>query len=163
MADFRTLPSASAAWQAADPAPDPAAGQEAAAAAGALFSSRRLRLAREARGLTQTAVASMADVTSAAISQFEKGEARPAAQTLLRLAAALEFPVQFFATGAAPSSHELGSAPGPGDRGYFRSLRSISVADRRRALALAQLIRDLANRLGDSVRLPRTDIPRRLV
>ena len=142
------------------PEPTNAVRVEAATAASALFSARRLRLARESRTLTQAAVASEIEVTPAAISQFEKGDARPAPQTLLRLARALEFPVQFFAAGTAPSSRDPLSEDGPGDRGYFRSLRSISVTDRRRALALAQLIRDLADRLDESVQLPPQDIPR---
>lgn len=132
---------------------------EAATTASALFSARRLRLARESRSLTRAAVASEAALTSAAVSQFEKGDARPAPQTLLRLARALKFPVQFFAVGTAPSSRDPHS-DGSGDHGYFRSLRSTSVTERRRALALAQLIRDLADRLGESVRLPPADIPR---
>jgi Zn-dependent peptidase ImmA (M78 family)/transcriptional regulator with XRE-family HTH domain len=143
-----------------NPEPATAADLQAATAACALFSARRLRLAREARGLTQTAVASMSEVTSAAISQFEKGDARPAGQTLLRLARALEFPVQFFALGAGPSSRDPRPADGFDETGYFRSLRSISVADRRRALALSQLVRDLTDRLSDAVRLPEADVPR---
>jgi Zn-dependent peptidase ImmA (M78 family)/transcriptional regulator with XRE-family HTH domain len=138
---------------------DPAS-MEAAAAASALFSPRRLRLAREMRKLTQTAVAGAAEVTPAAVSQFEKGESRPVPHTLLRLAGALDFPVQFFSVGTVPSSREAQAADSLGDRGYFRSLRSISVTDRRRALALAQLIRDLADRLNETVQLPETDIPR---
>lgn len=141
--------------------PAPAAPSlEAATIASALFSARRLRLARESRSLTRAAVASQAALTSAAVSQFEKGDARPAPQTLLRLAQALEFPVQFFAVGTAPSSRDPHYDDGPGDHGYFRSLRSTSVTERRRALALAQLIRDIADKLSESVRLPPADIPR---
>jgi DNA-binding XRE family transcriptional regulator len=58
----------------------------------ALFSPRRLRLAREARMMTRTAVAIAAQVTPAAVSQFERGDARPVPLTLLRLAGALDFP-----------------------------------------------------------------------
>ena len=134
---------------------------EAATTASALFSARRLRLAREWRSMTRAAVASEAAVTSAAVSQFENGDARPAPQTLLRLAGSLDFPVQFFAVGTAPSSRDPRSGDGPGDYGYFRSLRSTGVTERRRALALAQMVRDLADRLGESVRLPPVDIPRR--
>jgi Zn-dependent peptidase ImmA (M78 family)/transcriptional regulator with XRE-family HTH domain len=133
---------------------------DAAGTVSALFSAKRLRLARELRSLTRAAVASDAALTSAAVSQFENGSARPAPQTLLRLAEALEFPVQFFATGSAPSSRDLPSDDSPGDHGYFRSLRSITITERRRALALAQLIRDIADRLSESVRLPPTDILR---
>jgi Zn-dependent peptidase ImmA (M78 family)/transcriptional regulator with XRE-family HTH domain len=153
-------PAAQQAESIGKPEPATAACMRAAVAASALFSARRLRLAREARGLTQRAVASGSEVTSAAISQFEKGDARPAAKTLLRLAEALEFPVQFFAVGAAPSSRDPDPPDGFDDTGYFRSLRSISVTDRRRALALSQLVRDLTDRLSEAVRLPDTDIPR---
>lgn len=166
MTDFSTLHR-----QPPAPQPEPggsypassAASFEAATTASALFSARRLRLAREWRSMTRAAVASEAAVTSAAVSQFEKGDARPAPQTLLRLAGSLDFPVQFFAVGNAPSSRDPRSADGPGDCGYFRSLRSTGVAERRRALALAQMVRDLADRLGELVRLPPTDVPRRPV
>lgn len=131
-----------------------------ATAASALFSARRLRLAREARGLTRVAVASSSELTAAAISQFEKGDARPAPHTLQRLAKALEFPVQFFAIGTAPSSYDPPPADEADDSGYFRSLRSISMTNRRRALALSHLVRDLTDRLGEAVRLPDVDIPR---
>jgi len=72
--------------------------------ANALFSPRRLRLARETRMMTRSAVALAAQVTPAAVSQFERGDARPVPQTLLRLADALDFPVGFFVVSAVPSS-----------------------------------------------------------
>lgn len=131
-----------------------------AVTASALFSPRRLRLARETRMMTRTAAALAAQVTPAAVSQFERGEARPVPQTLLRLASALDFPVQFFAVSAVPSSRESGPGEDASDQGYFRSLRSISVADRRRALALSHLIHDLADRLSHTVRLPDSDVRR---
>lgn len=130
-----------------------------AAAASALFSPHRLRLARETRMMTRTAVALAAHVTPAAVSQFERGDARPVPQTLLRLADALDFPVRFFAVSAVPSSRETTLDGDRADQGYFRSLRSISVTDRRRALALSQLVHDLADWLGQTVRLPDRDIP----
>lgn len=126
--------------------------------ASALFSPRRLRLAREARIMTRSAVALAAQVTPAAVSQFERGDARPVPQTLRRLADAVDFPVGFFVVSAVPSSR--GTAPdAEDDQGFFRSLRSITVTDRRRALALAHLFHDLADRLGQAVRLPDRDIP----
>jgi Zn-dependent peptidase ImmA (M78 family)/transcriptional regulator with XRE-family HTH domain len=130
-----------------------------AAVASALFSPRRLRLARETRMMTRTAVALAAQVTPAAVSQFERGDARPVPKTLLRLAGALDFPVGFFAVSAVPSSREAMPDGDPHDQGYFRSLRSIAVTDRRRALALSHLVHDLADRLSQTVRLPDRDIP----
>jgi DNA-binding XRE family transcriptional regulator len=135
---------------------------EAARQAAALFSARRLRLAREATGMTQTALATQVTLTSAAVSQFEKGEARPSGATLARIADVLEFPIGFFTVGAAPSSLNPLSGSDDADRGFFRSLRSTTVTERRRALALTQMVHDLADHLGRAVRLPDTDIPRRL-
>lgn len=140
--------------------PDPGAD---AAIASALFSPRRLRLARETRMMTRTALALAAGVTPAAVSQFERGDARPVPQTLLRLGGALAFPVMFFAVSAVPSSREAMPGEEHHDQGYFRSLRSIAVADRRRALALSHLIHDLADRLSHTVRLPDRDIPHHAV
>jgi len=129
------------------------------AAVSALFSPRRLRLAREARMMTRTAVAIAAQVTPAAVSQFERGDARPVPLTLLRLAGALDFPVNFFAVSAVPSSREPMPNEEHYDQGYFRSMRSIAVTDRRRALVLSHLIHDLADRLNQTVRLPHSDVP----
>jgi Zn-dependent peptidase ImmA (M78 family)/transcriptional regulator with XRE-family HTH domain len=135
---------------------------EAARQAAALFSARRLRLAREAKGLTQTALAKQVTLTSAAVSQFEKGEARPSGVTLARIADVLDFPIGFFTVGAAPSSLDPLSGNDDADRGFFRSLRTTTVTDRRRALALTQMVHDLADHLGRAVRLPEIDIPRLL-
>lgn len=129
------------------------------AAASALFSPGRLRLAREMRMMTRTAVALATQVTPAAVSQFERGDARPVPQTLLRLAAVLDFPVRFFAVSAVPSSREATPDGDRPDQGYFRSLRSIAITHRRRALALSHLVHDLADRLNQTVRLPDRDIP----
>jgi hypothetical protein len=71
----------------------------------------------------------------------ERGDARPVPQTVVRLAGALGFPVGFFAVSAVPSSRQAMPGEDQHDQGYFRSLRSITVTDRRRALALSQRMR----------------------
>jgi hypothetical protein len=93
------------------------------------------------------------------VSQFERGDARPVPQTLLRLAGALDFPVRFFAVSAVPSSREAMPEGDRPDQGYFRSLRSIAITDRRRAPALSHLVHDLADLLNQTVRLPDREIP----
>jgi len=98
-----------------------------ASAVSALFSPRRLRLARETRMMTRTALAHASQVTPAAVSQFERGEARPVPQTLQRLASSLDFPVHFFAVSAVPSSRDEELGATSSEQGYFRSLRSITV------------------------------------
>lgn len=124
-----------------------------------LFSAQRLRLAREARALTQKDLGESAGVTSAAVSQFEKAVSRPTESTLNRLAAALDFPVGFFATGKAPSSRpdlDLDLLEGSG---HFRSLRSVTSAQRREALSVAHLVRDMTDALARLVRLPEKAVP----
>lgn len=125
----------------------------------ALFSPSRLRLAREYKRWKQTDLARKVDLTPAAISQFEKaGGSRPSPATLLRLAIELDFPLRFFAVQSAPSSRESGSPVESG--GFFRSLRSFSVTDRRGALTVTQCVRDLTDALEAQVQLPAFSAPR---
>jgi Zn-dependent peptidase ImmA (M78 family)/transcriptional regulator with XRE-family HTH domain len=118
-----------------------------------LFSPQRLRLARETRGLTQTELSARLGMSSAAVSQFEKADARPTVANVTRLAVALAFPVEFFATGSSPSSR-----PDSDDRldgyGHFRSLRTVTAKQRREALSVTQLVRDVIDALSRYVRLP---------
>jgi Zn-dependent peptidase ImmA (M78 family)/transcriptional regulator with XRE-family HTH domain len=126
----------------------------------ALFSPRRLRLARELRGLSQRQLSDAVGVTSAAMSQFEKADAKPSVATLQQIAAQLRMPLPFFATGSAPSSrdrHDAGTFDGTG---HFRSLRSVTAPQRRSALSVAYLVRDVADVLSHEVRLPARNLPR---
>jgi len=111
-------------------------------------------MARELRGLAQVQLAREAGaVTSASVSQFENGHARPAAATLHRLSVALRVPLAFFAAPARlPAQGEMG--------GFFRSLRSTSPRDRQQALAYVQLAREFALELEKIVVLPELDLPR---
>jgi Zn-dependent peptidase ImmA (M78 family)/transcriptional regulator with XRE-family HTH domain len=106
----------------------------------------RLRAGRELRGRTQTALASEAGVSPAAIGQFEKGLSRPSVATLVRIAAALDLPVGYF--------ERRPGAPADAPAAFFRSLRSTSAADRNRSAALVGLVRDLVVAVEEHVRLP---------
>lgn len=120
-----------------------------------LFDSQRLRLARENLGLTQRGLAdAMAgQVTPAALSQFEKGDAKPSPATLARLAATTGLPVRFFARD--PAVGDVVSV-----EGFFRSLRSTGVRHRRQHRAQAELVRLVTLALERYVRLPEHDVPR---
>lgn len=125
----------------------------------ARFSHSRLRLAREHQRLKQTELASSLGLTAAAVSQFEKpGGTRPSPATLARICEELTFPVEFFAVQTAPSSRDSDSLLDTG--GYFRSLRSFSLADRKAALSVTHCVRDLVAALESRVRLPQLDVPR---
>lgn len=134
--------------------PDPA-GVEEARGAVPLFDGHRLRLARESLGLTQRALAEQMDgrVTPAALSQFEKGDVKPSAATLAELALATEFPARFFARD--PAVGDVASTDG-----FFRSLRSTGVRQRRRHRAKAELVRLVTVALERFVRLPEHNVPK---
>ncbi len=99
------------------------------------FSRRRLRLAREEEGLTQSGLAKRVaelggGLTGPSVSQLEAGRTKPSARTLAFLAAALDHPVEFL---AGPP----GELPESGDDAFFRRLTSTPARERRRASSLA--------------------------
>jgi len=112
------------------------------------FERTRLRTARELAGLSQTQLARESGLTSAAISQFESGAARPSPDTTSVLARVLAVPPEFFRA-AMVESHE----------GFFRSLRRTSVSDRRRARAIAHVAHDLAVHASSAQRFCDGDVP----
>jgi Zn-dependent peptidase ImmA (M78 family)/transcriptional regulator with XRE-family HTH domain len=112
------------------------------------FERARLRTARELARLSQAQLAGEAGLTPAAISQFESGAARPSSETTVTLSDVLDVPVAFFHE-EIQESHD----------GFFRSLRRTSVADRRRARAIAYIAHDVAVRASAAGRFPATDVP----
>jgi Zn-dependent peptidase ImmA (M78 family)/transcriptional regulator with XRE-family HTH domain len=117
-----------------------------------LVNPNRVRLAREARGWTQTELVHQLDgqLTAGAISQIEHGRVRPSGPTVRLLADALEFPPTFF----------LRRDDDTDVVGFFRSLRSTPARVRKQALAQAQLLHDLATAVERHVRLPEVQVPR---
>jgi len=127
---------------------------ESATEVAVLFDRRRLRVARELRGLSQVELArEVGGVRAASLSQFEQGHAKPSSATLQRLAVALRVPLAFFAAPARPDL--VGET-----KGFFRSLRSAPPRDRQRALAHVELAREITRELELLVRLPDVDFPR---
>ncbi len=111
----------------------------------------RLQAGRELRGKSQIALGRDAGVTAAAISQFENGHSRPMPATLNKIASALDLPVGYFARRPGTGAH----APAA----FFRSLRSTTAGERRRAVALAGLVHELVHAIEDHVDLPPVDLP----
>ena len=60
------------------------------------FISKRLRQAREARGLTATSFAEMLGITRAAISLYETGNASPNPEVMQKICDILNLPISFF-------------------------------------------------------------------
>jgi Zn-dependent peptidase ImmA (M78 family)/transcriptional regulator with XRE-family HTH domain len=112
------------------------------------FNPLRLCIAREYRGLTKAELAELTGKTASTISQCESGKIRPDTKTLASIALALGFPVGFFARkGRSNSALKV-------EECHFRSLRSASQRDRRRLLAVAELLCDLIEFLESHVSWP---------
>jgi Zn-dependent peptidase ImmA (M78 family)/DNA-binding XRE family transcriptional regulator len=112
------------------------------------FEPGRLRLARELRGLSQAQLAGLIGLTPAAASQFESGSTRPSEETLSRISSLLAMPKAFFALPLV-ETHE----------GFFRSLRRTTVADRRRARAIAHVVHDACTQQLGEYLLPPLSLP----
>jgi len=124
-----------------------------ARAAAVIFDPQRLRVARQSRKLTRSALAEQVGVSGAAVGQWEAGLVRPKAQTLLEIARVLRFPVPFFATSGRTSSNlETESS-------FFRSLRKSKEIDREAALAHAILLAELITVIEHHAALPALTIP----
>lgn len=122
------------------------------------FVGDRLRVARELRRLTQTELAARmraADVgggvSAAAVSQYESGRAVPSARTITALVAVLDVEPAFLTQAASDTEEEL--------PGFFRSVRTMPVKERRRARNLAQLVHRLAVVVARHVDLAPPAIP----
>ena len=121
--------------------------------AAALFDPSRLRLARELCGMRKVELARLAEVTPAAITQYEGGQHRPSPATLARLALALGQPASFFVHDGRPQMQPDAAAA------FFRSLRATPQLERQRAVAWAELTWELVQVLERRVRFPKLDLP----
>lgn len=122
------------------------------------FAAEQLRVARELRRMTQGELAAAAvraghprGLTSAAISQFERGDALPQLDTIVALVAALEVDPDFLTVRAVDPDVDMPA--------FFRSLRTTPARDRKRARNLTQLVHRLSSVVDAHVGLPARDVP----
>ncbi|MDV8025338.1 XRE family transcriptional regulator [Rhodococcus sp. IEGM 1330] len=116
------------------------------------FDGRRLSLARRLARKQRTVLARDANVTPAAISQFEKDQARPTLPVLAQLSLALGQPIEFFRRGRP-------IADVPGSAAHFRSLRSTPALTRDQALAFAELALAVIDVFEQYVEFPSVNLP----
>lgn len=116
------------------------------------FDPVRLTQARNLAGLTKRRLADELGVTPAAVSQYEMGTNRPRADLLPALAEALEVPLAFFLAGRPHARLDSSAA-------HFRSLRSTRAYQRAKAIALTEMVWELAYALEKRVQLPSVDLP----
>ena len=121
------------------------------------FDGRRLAVGRRLACMTRAELARCIEVTPAAVTQFERGTARPTTTVLTRIGVTLGMPREFFSRG-------LDIPEVPSSTAHFRSLRSTPARRREQALAFGELalaVLDLIERYVDlpPVRLPPLGLP----
>ena len=114
------------------------------------FRGERLGQARDARDLTQVALARLIGRSSSSISRWEGGEQSPEPEALAGLAAALDVPVAFFLRPLQDGD----STPT-----FFRSMASTTRSLRRRTRARLRWAQEIALSLQEWVDLPEVDVP----
>jgi Zn-dependent peptidase ImmA (M78 family)/transcriptional regulator with XRE-family HTH domain len=115
------------------------------------FINARLRQAREARALTLVALGDLIGVSSAAISQYEKGDHSPRPEQLEKLAEKLNLPVSFF---LKPNPVCRASA-----QIFYRSMSAATKQARTRAERRYEWLVEIVNYLEDFFEFPQPNIP----
>ena len=111
------------------------------------FNPDRMKIAREYRGLKKNELAQKLSLTPSALTQFERGQAKPNPQTVAHLSMALRFPATFF---AQPMDAPIISS----EQCHFRSLLSCSQMERRRMVAAGNLIGIITQFIEEHINLP---------
>lgn len=115
------------------------------------FVPDRLREAREARGLTQTALSELLGVSREAVSQYERDASVPSPETLSRISDVLRVPVNNF---MLPSSED---EPSPF---YYRSMSSATKRERIRSERRFAWLARIVDYLEWYVEFPDVNIPK---
>jgi Zn-dependent peptidase ImmA (M78 family)/DNA-binding XRE family transcriptional regulator len=115
------------------------------------FNYTRLDLARRRRGLTKTALAEEAGISTRILTAYEREEKMPSAETVGRIARTLGFPVEFFSGPDLDEPSLEGSS--------FRALSNLSARQRDRALGSAALALELSKWIAARFDLPEADVP----
>lgn len=115
------------------------------------FNYRRLDLARRRRGLTKGALADAAGLSARSLTGYEAQDYEPDALTVVRLAAAVQFPKEFF---YGPDLDE----PTP-EGASFRAMTRMPARLRDKALSAGALAYALSDWIDREFDLPTPDVP----
>jgi Zn-dependent peptidase ImmA (M78 family)/transcriptional regulator with XRE-family HTH domain len=117
-----------------------------------VFDPSRLTQARQALSWTKKQLAGELGVSPAAVGQYEAGVIRPRPEQLDKIARLLDVPPDFFAVGRPRANVDAAAC-------HFRSLRSMRVYERDRAVTYVEQLWELCHALELRVRLPEVDLP----
>jgi Zn-dependent peptidase ImmA (M78 family)/DNA-binding XRE family transcriptional regulator len=115
------------------------------------FNYKRLDLARRRRGLTKGVLAEAAAISPRNLTAYEKHEYEPDALTVVRLAAAVKFPEEFFFGPDLDEPSEEGAS--------FRSMARMPARLRHQALGSGALAFALSDWIDRHFDLPAPDVP----
>lgn len=117
-----------------------------------MFNCSKLALARKRRQLTKKDLAEKSGITAVTLTRLETGKTiEPSMETLIGLAKVLRYPVEFF----FGESYEDLTA----DAASFRSLSTMSAAQRDAALAAGQIAFSVTEWVNHRFDLPKPDLP----
>ncbi|HEX2073987.1 MAG TPA: XRE family transcriptional regulator [Geodermatophilus sp.] len=116
------------------------------------FDGRRLAVARRLQCMPRSELARRVEVTPSAVTQYERGQARPTTSVLARIGLTLGMPAEFFSRGLDIPEVRASTA-------HFRSLRSTPAARREQALAFGELALAVLNVIEQYVDLPPVSLP----
>jgi Zn-dependent peptidase ImmA (M78 family)/DNA-binding XRE family transcriptional regulator len=114
------------------------------------FAAGRLTEAREARAMTMLGLAELIDVSKQVVSKYESGERTPSPEVLLRIAAVLRFPPEFFTLPERPTTDAAI---------FYRSLAAATKAARTRGARRIDWLADIATFVGGYIEFPAVSIP----
>ena len=118
-----------------------------------MFKRKRLTLARERRGLAGFELAEKSGITAVTISRLESGQTKnPGDITIAKLAAALNYPVEFFSQEKDPEELDIETVS-------FRSLKKMGAKERNAALWAGSLGLEIYDWIETAYNLPMPDLP----
>lgn len=115
-----------------------------------MFNHKRLSLARRRRGLNGKRLAERAGLSPITVSRVENGE-NPDEDTVTRLAAALDYPKEFFEREDDPEEIDTSAVS-------FRSLTKMSAKEREASIAAGALGLEIGAWLSREFTLPKTNL-----
>lgn len=114
------------------------------------FVGARLKEAREARGLTATALSELLGVSRQAVSQYENDAQSPRTDVMEEIVRTLKFPLDFFLRQKVPT---------PPRKIFYRSMSAATKAARVRMEHRHEWLADIVDYLRDFVELPPINFP----
>lgn len=114
------------------------------------FQGQRLTEAREALGMTSTALADLINVSATTISQYEHNKTSPSIETMEKLSLALNQPRDFFLRTASPLSD---------DPLFWRSMAAATKSARLRGTRRFTWFREIVGYLDRFMNLPALNLP----